>query len=58
LTVNKLDPRIVQELAEALITVLAFIKTTAIKSFLNTVTVVNRVLQANRDKPFLEALRI
>jgi hypothetical protein len=58
LTANKLDLRIVQELAEALIAVLAFIKTIITKLFLNTVTVIDRVLQANRDKPFLEALRI
>jgi hypothetical protein len=53
-----LDPRIVQELAKASIAVLALIKITATKSFLNTVTVVDRVLRANRDKPSLEALRI
>jgi hypothetical protein len=58
LTADKLNPRIVQELAEALITVLAFIKTIATKSFLNTVIVMDRVLQANCDKPSLEALRI
>jgi hypothetical protein len=58
LTADKLNPRIVQKLAEALIAVLAFIKTTATKLFLNTVTVIDRVLQANRDEPSLEALRI
>jgi hypothetical protein len=58
LTADKLDPRIVQELAEALIAVLALIKTTVTKSFLDTVTVVDQVLQANCDKPSLEALRI
>jgi hypothetical protein len=58
LTADKLDLRIVQELAEALIAVLASIKTIVTKSFLDTVTVVDRVLQANRDEPFLKALRI
>jgi hypothetical protein len=58
LTADKLNPRIVQELAKALIAVLAPIKTTATKSFLDTVTVIDRVLQANRDEHSLEALRI
>jgi hypothetical protein len=58
LTANKLDPRIVQELTKALITVLALIETIATKSFLDTVTVVDRVLQANCDKYSLKALRI
>ena len=51
-----MDLRIVQGLKEALITVLAPIEAT--KSFLDTVTVVDRVLRANRNKPSLEALRI
>jgi hypothetical protein len=41
LTADKLDPRIIQELAKALIAVLASIKTTATKSFLDTVTIVD-----------------
>jgi transposase InsO family protein len=56
LTSDKLDPRIVQELEEASIAVLAPMEAT--KSFLDTVTVVDRVLRANRNEPSLEALRI
>ena len=56
LTSDKLDLRIIQGLKEALITVLAPIEAT--KSFLDTVTVIDRVLRANRNKPSLEALRI
>src|SRR6266536_431634 len=58
LTSDKLDPRIVQGLEEASIAVLAPMDATATKSFLDTATVVDRVLQANRDEPSLEALRI
>ena len=58
LTADKLDPRIVQELEEVSIAVLAPLETATTKSFLDTVTVVDRVLQANRDEPSLEALRI
>ena len=56
LTSDKLDPRIVQELEEASIAVLAPMEAT--KSFLDTVTVVDQVLQANHNEPSLEALRI
>jgi hypothetical protein len=58
LTSNKLDLRIVQGLEEALIAVLAPIDTAATKLFLDTATVIDRVLRANRDKPSLEALRV
>ncbi len=57
LTADKLDPRIVQELEEISVAVLSPVETTATKSFLDTVTVVDRVLRANRNEPSLEALR-
>ena len=56
LTSDKLDPRIVRELEEASVAVLAPLEAT--KSFLDTVTVVDRVLRANRNEPSLETLRI
>jgi hypothetical protein len=58
LTPDKLDPRIVRELEEASIAVLAPLEATATKSFLDTITVVDRVLRANREEPSLEALRV
>src|SRR6266536_2677299 len=58
LTSDKLDPRIVQGLEEALIAVLAPMEAATTKSFLDTATVVDRVLRANRDEPSLEALRV
>lgn len=55
LTTDQLDPRIVQELQQASISVLAPLETT--RPFLDTATVVDRVLQANRNEPSLEALK-
>jgi hypothetical protein len=47
-----------QGLEEALIAVLAPIDIAATKSFLDTATIVDRVLRANREEPSLEALRV
>ena len=47
-----------QGLEQALIIVLASIETTATKLFLDIITIIDRVLRANRDEPFLEILRI
>ena len=47
-----------QELEQVLITVLAPIETAATKLFLDIITIIDRVLRANRDKPFLEVLKI
>ena len=55
LTTDQLDLRIVQELEQASISVLAPLETTRL--FLDTATVVDRVLQANRNELSLEALR-
>jgi hypothetical protein len=52
LTAERLDPRIVQELEQVSIGVLAPLETTA-KPFLDAITVVERVLKANRnERPF------
>ena len=47
-----------QGLEEASLAVLVPMDATATKSFLDTATVIDRVLRANRDEPSLEALRI
>ena len=57
LTADKLDPRIVQELEDMSVNVLAPLGTSTPKPFLDTITVVDRVLQANLQEPSLEALR-
>jgi hypothetical protein len=48
----------VQELEQVLIIILAPIETAATKLFLDTVTIIDRVLRANRDKSFLKILKI
>ena len=57
LTAEKLDLRIIQELEQVSIGVLAPLEITT-KPFLDTITVVDQVLQANRQEPSLEALRV
>ena len=47
-----------QELEQVLIIILVSIETAATKLFLDTVTIIDRVLRANRDEFSLEALRI
>lgn len=56
LTADKLDPRIVQELEQVSISALTPLEA-ATRPFLDTITVVERVLQANRNEPSLGALR-
>jgi hypothetical protein len=48
----------VQGLEQVLIIILISIETAATKLFLDTITIIDRILQANRDKPFLEILKI
>jgi hypothetical protein len=48
----------VQKLEQVLIIILASIETAATKLFLDTITIISRILRANRNKPFLEILRI
>ena len=47
-----------QELEQVLIIILAPIKTAATKLFLDIIIIIDRVLRANRDEPFLEILKI
>lgn len=56
LAADKLDPRIIQELEQVSISALTPLET-ATRPFLDTVTIVDQVLQANRNEPSLEALR-
>ena len=58
LTADKLDPRIVQQLEDVYVNVLAPLGTLTSQPFLDTITVVDQVLQANRQEPSLEALRV
>jgi transposase InsO family protein len=58
LTADKLDPRIVQQLEDMSVNVLAPLGTSTSQPFLDTITVVDQVLQANRQEPSLEALRV
>jgi hypothetical protein len=48
----------VQELEQVLIIILVFIEIAATKLFLDTIIIIDRVLRTNRDKPFLEILKI
>jgi ABC-type hemin transport system substrate-binding protein len=58
LTADKLDPRIVQQLEDMSVNVLALLGTSTSQPFLDTITVIDQVLQANRQEPSLEALRV
>jgi RNase H-like domain found in reverse transcriptase/Reverse transcriptase (RNA-dependent DNA polymerase) len=58
LTADKLDPRIVRQLEDMSVNVLAPLGTLTLSPFLDTITVVDQVLQANRQEPSLEALRV
>ena len=58
LTADKLDPRIVRQLEDMSVNVLAPLGTSTPPPFLDTITVVDQVLQANRQEPSLEALRV
>ena len=58
LTADKLDPRIVQQLEDISVNVLALLETTTLLPFLDTITVIDQVLQANCQEPSLEALRV
>jgi transposase InsO family protein len=58
LTADKLDPRIVQQLEDMSVNALAPLGTSTSQPFLDTITVVDQVLQANRQEPSLEALRV
>ena len=58
LTADKLDPRIVRQLENMSVNVLAPLGTLTLPPFLDTITVVDQVLQANRQEPSLEALRV
>jgi hypothetical protein len=48
----------VQGLEQVLIIILAPIETAATKLFLDTIIIIDRILQANRNKSFLKVLRI
>jgi transposase InsO family protein len=57
LTADKLDPRIVQRLEDTSVNALAPLGTSVLRPFLDMITIVDRVLQANRKEPSLDALR-
>jgi hypothetical protein len=48
----------VQGLEQVLIIILTLIETAATKLFLDTITIIDRILRANRDKSFLKILKI
>jgi hypothetical protein len=57
LTADKLDPRIVQQLEDTSVNTLALLGTSIPRPFLDTITIVDQVMQANCKEPSLDALR-